>query len=154
HSPREALTAPFPAPTWAISGRTRAIRAANGRRCRAQRLTPGYAHVDRRSSQLNRLFAVERKTDLDPSRSSPLSLHGQWPTDLLPGSGHPLDRNPTTRRTDKVSLFKRGDVWWSYFYRDGIRHQYSTGASNRRQAETIEAKLKEEVNNKRFQIVQ
>jgi len=53
-----------------------------------------------------------------------------------------------------VSLFKRGDVWWSYFHRDGIRHQNSTGASNRRQAETIEAKLKEQVNNRRFQIVE
>ena len=53
-----------------------------------------------------------------------------------------------------MSLFKRGDVWWSYFYRDGIRHQFSTGTSNRRQAETIEAKLKEEVNNQRFQIVE
>jgi hypothetical protein len=28
-----------------------------------------------------------------------------------------------------VSLFKRGGVWWSYFYEDGIRHQQSTGAS-------------------------
>jgi len=53
-----------------------------------------------------------------------------------------------------VSLFKRGDVWWSYFYRDGIRHQASTGTSNRRQAESIEAKLKEEVNNQRFQLVE
>jgi len=53
-----------------------------------------------------------------------------------------------------VSLFKRGDVWWAYFYRDGLRHQYSTGTSNRRQAETVEAKLKEEVNNRRFQIVE
>jgi integrase len=53
-----------------------------------------------------------------------------------------------------VSLFKRGEVWWAYFYRDGIRHQYSTGTSNRRQAETIQAKLKEEVNNRRFQIVE
>ena len=53
-----------------------------------------------------------------------------------------------------MSLFKRGNVWWAYIYRDGIRHQYSTGTSHRRQAETIEAKLKEEVNNRRFQIVQ
>ena len=52
-----------------------------------------------------------------------------------------------------MSLFKRGDVWWSYFYKDGVRHQYSTGTPNRRQAETIEAKRKEEVNNRRFQIV-
>ena len=53
-----------------------------------------------------------------------------------------------------MSLFKRGDVWWSYFYRGGIRHQYSTGASNRRQAETVEAKLKEDLNKQRFHIVQ
>ena len=53
-----------------------------------------------------------------------------------------------------MSLFKRGAVWWSYFYSDGVRHQYSTGTSNRRQAETIENKLREEVNNRRFQIVQ
>jgi len=52
-----------------------------------------------------------------------------------------------------VSLFKRGNVWWSYVFSDGVRHQYSTGTSNRRQAETIEAKLKEEVTNQRFQIV-
>ncbi|HEX3822683.1 MAG TPA: site-specific integrase [Candidatus Sulfotelmatobacter sp.] len=53
-----------------------------------------------------------------------------------------------------MSLLKRGNVWWSYFFLDGIRHQYSTGTSNRKQAETIESKLKEEVNNRRFQIVQ
>jgi hypothetical protein len=52
-----------------------------------------------------------------------------------------------------VSLFKRGNVWWSYFFEDGIRHQSSTGTSNRKQAETIEAKLKEEVTNRRFHIV-
>jgi integrase len=53
-----------------------------------------------------------------------------------------------------VSLFKRGKVWWSYFYVDGIRHQYSTGATGRRQAESIETKLKEEVNASRFNLVQ
>ncbi len=53
-----------------------------------------------------------------------------------------------------MSLFKRGNVWWAYFYQDGIRHQYSTGSSNRRQAETILNKLKEEANKSRFQIVQ
>ena len=53
-----------------------------------------------------------------------------------------------------MSLFKRGDVWWSYLYKDGVRHQSSTGTSNRRQAETIEDKFKEELNNRRFQIVQ
>jgi len=53
-----------------------------------------------------------------------------------------------------VSLFKRGNVWWSYIYVDGIRQQFSTGTSNRRQAESIESKLKEEVNSQRFQVVQ
>lgn len=53
-----------------------------------------------------------------------------------------------------MSLFKRGNIWWSYFYVDGVRHQFSTGASNHRQAEAIEAKLKGEVNARRFQLVQ
>ena len=53
-----------------------------------------------------------------------------------------------------MSLLKRGSVWWSYFYVDGVRHQQSTGTSNRKRAESIEAKLKEEANNSRFQLVQ
>lgn len=53
-----------------------------------------------------------------------------------------------------MSLLKRGNVFWSYFYIDGVRHQFSTGATNRRQAQTVEAKLKEEVNARRFQLVQ
>ena len=53
-----------------------------------------------------------------------------------------------------MSLFKRGDVWWGYFYKDGIRHQFSTGTANKRHAETIEAKQKEEINKQRFQIVE
>ena len=53
-----------------------------------------------------------------------------------------------------MSLLKRGSVYWSYFYIDGIRHQASTGTSNHRQAETIEAKFKEEANAKRFQVVE
>jgi integrase len=53
-----------------------------------------------------------------------------------------------------VSLFKRGAVWWAYINRDGIRHQYSTGTSNRNSAEKIESKLKKELNDQRFQIVE
>jgi integrase len=52
-----------------------------------------------------------------------------------------------------VSLFKRGGIWWVYFYQDGVRQQHSTGTSNRRRAETIQTKLKEEANDQRFQIV-
>jgi integrase len=52
-----------------------------------------------------------------------------------------------------VSLLKRGSVWWSYFFVDGVRHQSSTGTGNKRQAEAIEQKLKSEINARRFQIV-
>ncbi len=52
-----------------------------------------------------------------------------------------------------MSLYKRGGVWWAIFYKDGIRHQESTGTPNRRKAETIENKLKEQVNDQRFQLV-
>ena len=51
-----------------------------------------------------------------------------------------------------MSLLKRGHTWWSYLYRDGIRYQYSTGTSNRKRAEAIEDKLKQELNDRRFQI--
>lgn len=53
-----------------------------------------------------------------------------------------------------MSLFKRGNVWWVYLWQDGVRHQYSTGTSNRRQAEKVEDKLKTDLNNRRFQIVE
>jgi integrase len=53
-----------------------------------------------------------------------------------------------------VSLFKRGNVWWTHFYIDGVRHQESTGATNRRQADAIEMKLKTEANARRHQIVE
>lgn len=53
-----------------------------------------------------------------------------------------------------MSLLKRGNVWWTYFYVDGLRHQYSTGTANRRRAEAVEAKLKQEANDRRFQLIQ
>jgi integrase len=53
-----------------------------------------------------------------------------------------------------VTLWKRGKVWWVYFYLDGIRHQYSTGTANRRQAETVEQKLRQDANLKRHQVIQ
>ena len=52
-----------------------------------------------------------------------------------------------------MSLLKRGNVWWSYFYLDGVRHQSSTGTTNKRQAETIEQKLKSDANAQRFAVV-
>ena len=53
-----------------------------------------------------------------------------------------------------MSLLKRGSVWWSYFYVDGVRHQSSTGTNNKRQAEAIEQKLKDEINARRHMLVQ
>jgi integrase len=44
-----------------------------------------------------------------------------------------------------VSLFKRGNVYWSYVWEDGVRHARSTETSNRRLAEQIDQKHKEEV---------
>jgi len=95
---------------------------------------------------------MDRKTEACPLRASVLPVRGQQQVDLLRSSGCALDRKNARRK--KVSLFKRGNIWWSYFYLNGIRRQHSTGTSNRRQAEAIEAKLKKEENDRRFQIVQ
>jgi integrase len=43
-----------------------------------------------------------------------------------------------------MSLMKRGTIWWAYFYVEGVRHQQSTGTSNRRVAERILQKLKDD----------
>ncbi|MBZ5606193.1 MAG: tyrosine-type recombinase/integrase [Acidobacteriia bacterium] len=53
-----------------------------------------------------------------------------------------------------MSLLKRGNKWYVYLYRDGIRHQYATGTSNRKRAEKIQDKLKEELNDRRFGLVE
>jgi len=52
-----------------------------------------------------------------------------------------------------VSLMKRGGVYWTYFYLEGIRYQMSTGTGNRRLAEDIAIKLRDQENLKRFQVV-
>jgi integrase len=48
-----------------------------------------------------------------------------------------------------MTLWKRGNVFWSYVYVDGVRHAKSTGTGNRRNAEQIEQRFKEELNLKR-----
>jgi integrase len=53
-----------------------------------------------------------------------------------------------------LGLWKRGNVYWAYFYVDGVRRQQSTGTTNRRKAETILQRLKEEANDRRFQVVE
>jgi len=45
-----------------------------------------------------------------------------------------------------MTLFKRRHIWWTGFYVNGKRYQESTGTTNRRQAEEIERKIKDEKN--------
>lgn len=51
-----------------------------------------------------------------------------------------------------MSLYRRGDVWWSCLYMDGVRFCQSTGTGNRRQAENIEQRFKDELNLRRHHI--
>jgi integrase len=53
-----------------------------------------------------------------------------------------------------VTLWKRGNVWWSIYYVDGIRHQQSTETSNKRLARDIERKIREEAAARRFGVVE
>src|SRR5678816_2028054 len=53
-----------------------------------------------------------------------------------------------------MSLYKRGNTWWSQLYRDGVRHNASTGTGNRRQAEAVEEKFKRELHAKAFGLVE
>jgi integrase len=53
-----------------------------------------------------------------------------------------------------MSLWKRGRVYWSYIYIDGIRYSQSTGTGNLRRATLIEQRFREELNLKRHQIIQ
>jgi integrase len=48
-----------------------------------------------------------------------------------------------------MTLFRRGNVFWAYVYIDGVRHAKSTGTTNRRLAEQIEQRFKDELNLKR-----
>lgn len=53
-----------------------------------------------------------------------------------------------------MALFKRGNVYWSYVWVDGIRHAKSTGITNRRTAERIDQRFKEELNLARMGVVE
>ncbi len=44
-----------------------------------------------------------------------------------------------------MSLYKRGGVYWSYVFQDGVRHARSTQTGNRRLAEQMDQKHKEEL---------
>jgi integrase len=45
-----------------------------------------------------------------------------------------------------MALWKRGSVYWSYVWIDGMRHAKSTGTGNRRLAEQVDQHFKEELN--------
>jgi integrase len=53
-----------------------------------------------------------------------------------------------------MSLYKRGGVYWSAIWLDGVRTMRSLETGNRRQAETLEQRLREELHTKRFQLPQ
>lgn len=53
-----------------------------------------------------------------------------------------------------MSLWKRGNIWWSIYYSGGIRHQESTGTSNKRLAREIERKRQDETAAQKFGLVQ
>ena len=45
-----------------------------------------------------------------------------------------------------MSLYRRGKVFWSYVWIEGVRHGKSTGTGNRRVAELVDQKFKDELN--------
>ncbi len=51
-----------------------------------------------------------------------------------------------------MSLYKRGNVYWSALWIDGVRHMRSLETTNRRQAETLEQRWRDELHAKRFQL--
>ena len=51
-----------------------------------------------------------------------------------------------------MSLYKRGRVYWSVIWIDGVRKMRSLETSNRRQAETLEQRWRDELHAKRFQL--
>jgi len=53
-----------------------------------------------------------------------------------------------------MSLYKRGPVYWSSVWIDGVRHMRSLETSNRRQAEQVETRWKDELHAQRFQLPQ
>ena len=51
-----------------------------------------------------------------------------------------------------MTLWKRGNIWWSYVWTDGKRSMQSTGTGNRRLAERIDERYREEANLKRHSV--
>lgn len=51
-----------------------------------------------------------------------------------------------------MSLYKRGKVYWSAIWIDGVRHMRSLETANRRQAEQLEQKWRDELHARRFDL--
>ena len=51
-----------------------------------------------------------------------------------------------------MSLYKRGDVYWSAIWIDGVRQMRSLETSNRRRAEQLEQKWRDELHSERFEL--
>ncbi len=51
-----------------------------------------------------------------------------------------------------MSLYKRGNVYWSALWIDGVRHMRSLETTNRRRAETLEQRWRDELHANRFQL--
>lgn len=51
-----------------------------------------------------------------------------------------------------MSLYKRGDQYWTSIWIEGVRTMRSLETSNRRQAETLEQRFRDELHTKRFQL--
>ena len=51
-----------------------------------------------------------------------------------------------------MSLYKRGGVWWSVIWIDGVRTMRSLETGNRRQAEILEQRFRDELHIRRFQL--
>src|SRR5271168_741667 len=94
----------------------------------------------------HRLLSVDRTTAL-PTLASALALRAKWKADLLQKPSHSLAAHAAAeRRSEHMSLWKRGKLYWSFIYVDGIRYSQSTGTSNLRQATLIEQRFREELN--------
>src|SRR5690242_14299373 len=90
---------------------------------------------------------MDREAAMPPARLAAFPSKPRREDRLLSQSSHSLACGRTDKKevVNSVSLFKRGNTWWSYAWVDGIRHAKSTKTSNRRIAERIDQQFKDEL---------
>src|SRR5215472_5915235 len=91
------------------------------------------------------MFGLDRAPKVRLARIAAFANRCERETHFLSKASHALDFETPTERRIEVSLYKRGNVFWSYVWVDGIRHARSTDTGNRRLAEQIDQKHKEEL---------